>query len=56
MTTHVKPNEASGNRLDIFDPRTNMWLWIRADHCSHPQQNWCDCDWCRFRSSFVEPK
>jgi len=19
----------------------------RADHCTHPGQDWCDCDWCR---------
>jgi hypothetical protein len=19
----------------------------REDHCTHPEQNWCDCDWCR---------
>lgn len=20
----------------------------REDHCTHPDQKWCDCDWCRF--------
>ena len=20
---------------------------IRALHCTHPDQDWCDCDWCR---------
>jgi hypothetical protein len=20
----------------------------RDDHCTHPNQNWCDCDWCRY--------
>lgn len=20
----------------------------RQDHCTHPEQKWCDCDWCRF--------
>jgi len=19
----------------------------REDHCTHPDQTWCDCDWCR---------
>ena len=19
----------------------------RDDHCTHPEQTWCDCDWCR---------
>lgn len=19
----------------------------RKDHCTHPEQQWCDCDWCR---------
>lgn len=19
----------------------------RFDHCTHPDQTWCDCDWCR---------
>ena len=19
----------------------------RNDHCTHPEQAWCDCDWCR---------
>ncbi len=19
----------------------------RNDHCTHPTQSWCDCDWCR---------
>ena len=19
----------------------------REDHCTHPEQDWCDCDWCR---------
>lgn len=19
----------------------------REDHCTHPEQEWCDCDWCR---------
>jgi hypothetical protein len=19
----------------------------REDHCTHPEQHWCDCDWCR---------
>lgn len=19
----------------------------RSDHCTHPNQAWCDCDWCR---------
>ena len=19
----------------------------REDHCTHPEQGWCDCDWCR---------
>ncbi len=19
----------------------------RDDHCTHPNQEWCDCDWCR---------
>ena len=19
----------------------------REDHCTHPEQTWCDCDWCR---------
>lgn len=19
----------------------------RNDHCTHPDQKWCDCDWCR---------
>jgi len=19
----------------------------RAKHCTHPEQEWCDCDWCR---------
>jgi hypothetical protein len=20
---------------------------VREDHCTHPEQGWCDCDWCR---------
>jgi hypothetical protein len=20
----------------------------RNDHCTHPEQAWCDCDWCRY--------
>ncbi len=20
---------------------------VREDHCTHPAQAWCDCDWCR---------
>lgn len=20
----------------------------REEHCTHPEQDWCDCDWCRF--------
>ena len=23
----------------------------RAMHCTHPEQAWCDCDWCRFLRS-----
>lgn len=19
----------------------------REEHCTHPDQEWCDCDWCR---------
>lgn len=52
--TPATPRTAAGNRKDIFDPRTNQWLWIRAEHCTHPNQEHCDCDWCRLRSSFVE--
>ena len=39
---------------DIFDPKTGMWLWVRADHCTHPNQDHCDCDWCRLRQVFVK--
>lgn len=21
---------------------------LRDMHCSHPNQDWCDCDWCRY--------
>lgn len=21
---------------------------VRGEHCTHPDQQWCDCDWCRF--------
>lgn len=20
----------------------------RSDHCTHTNQTWCDCDWCRY--------
>ena len=20
----------------------------REDYCSHPERDWCDCDWCRY--------
>lgn len=27
----------------------------RVDHCTHPEQAWCDCDWCRYlRGSAAE--
>lgn len=26
----------------------------RFDHCTHPDQTFCDCDWCRFLSRPVE--
>jgi hypothetical protein len=54
MPNHVKPSNARGNRLDIFDPFSGMWLWVRAEHCTHPTQDWCDCDWCRLRESFCQ--
>lgn len=22
----------------------------REDHCTHPKQAWCDCDWCRINN------
>lgn len=22
-------------------------MMTREEHCSHPEQAWCDCDWCR---------
>lgn len=52
-STFATPKTALGNRLDIFDPLTGLWLWRRADYCVHPERDWCDCDWCRLRSSFV---
>ena len=29
--------------LDILGPTT----LTRDTHCTHPNQTWCDCDWCR---------
>jgi hypothetical protein len=28
----------------------------RADHCTHPQQTWCDCDWCRLNHHWTEAR
>jgi hypothetical protein len=27
----------------------------RSDHCTHPTQSWCDCDWCRINHHWVKP-
>ena len=27
--------------------REAKYGWRRDDHCTHPNQEWCDCDWCR---------
>lgn len=26
----------------------------RAQHCTHPAQAWCDCDWCRYLRAYRE--
>ncbi len=26
----------------------------RSDHCTHPDQEWCDCDWCRLNHHWIE--
>lgn len=28
---------------------------IRAEYCSHPNQSWCDCDWCRYVRAWTPP-
>ena len=42
----------SPRRLDVIDASESgalqiAWGYRRAEHCTHPNQNWCDCDWCR---------
>jgi hypothetical protein len=27
----------------------------REDHCTHPTQKWCDCDWCRYLRAQIKP-
>ncbi len=27
----------------------------REQHCTHPECDFCDCDWCRFLRAYVAP-
>ena len=33
---------------DMMGQQVLRPVYERADHCTHPEQTWCDCDWCRY--------
>jgi hypothetical protein len=41
----------SGTEFEFGDgftiPPASSRKPAREDHCTHPEQDWCDCDWCR---------
>ena len=34
-------------RRDIRPMNAASQAMTRDEHCTHPEQTWCDCDWCR---------
>ena len=35
--------------METFIDRMEL---TRDMHCTHPNQEWCDCDWCRFIATY----